>query len=76
MSFTITDQPTIINGIVHQVTAVNGMDRVMINNRLHDLGDQILKLRMQQDELVKMRNMIDDRNKFIEEDLFEMLFAS
>jgi hypothetical protein len=53
MSFTITDQPVIINGTEHQVTAVNGMDRVLINNKLHDLGEQILKLRMQQDELSK-----------------------
>ena len=46
MSFIITDQPVIINGTEHQVTAVNGMDRVVINNKLHDLGDQIMKLRM------------------------------
>ena len=76
MSFTITDQPVIINGTEHQVTAVNGMDRVLINNRLHDLGEQILKLRMQQDELAQMRNVLDHHIKSKEEDLFEMFYAS
>ena len=76
MSFTITDQPVIINGTEHQVTAVNGMDRVLINNKLHDLGEQILKLRMQQDELAMMRNALDHHINSKEEDLFEMLFAS
>ena len=76
MSFIITDQPVIINGTEHQVTAVNGMDRVIINNKLHDLGEQILKLRMQQDELAMMRNVLDNHINSKEEDLFEMLFAS
>jgi hypothetical protein len=76
MSFTITDQPVIINGTEHQVTAVNGMDRVLINNKLHDLGEQILKLRMQQDELAMMRNVLDHHIKSKEEDLFEMFYAS
>ena len=75
MSFTITDQPAIINGTEHQVTAVNGMDRVLINNKLHDLGEQILKLRMQQDELVRMRNLIDQQHEETV-DLFKQLFAS
>ena len=76
MSFIITDQPVIINGTEHQVTAVNGMDRVLINNRLHDLGEQILKLRMQQDELAMMRNVLDHHINSKEEDLFEMFYAS
>ena len=76
MSFTITDQPVIINGTEHQVTAVNGMDRVVINNKLHDLGEQILKLRMQQDELAMMRNVLDHHIESKEEDLFEMFYAS
>jgi hypothetical protein len=76
MSFIITDQPVIINGTEHQVTAVNGMDRVVINNKLHDLGEQILKLRMQQDELAQMRNVLDHHIKSKEEDLFEMFYAS
>ena len=64
MTFTITEQPVIINGTEHQVTAVNGMDRVLINNKLHYLGDQILKLRMQQDELSQMRNVLDTHIEF------------
>ena len=76
MSFTITDQPAIINGTEHKVTAVNGMDRVLINNKLHDLGEQILKLRMQQDELAQMRNVLDHHINSKEEDLFEMFYAS
>jgi hypothetical protein len=43
----------------HLVTTVNGLDRVQINNKLHDIGDQIMKLRMQQHALVQMRNQID-----------------
>ena len=41
------------------IITVNGLDRVQINNKLHDIGDQIMKLRMQQDALVQMRNKID-----------------
>ena len=62
MSFTITDQPVIINGLEHLVTAVNGMDRVQINNKLHDIGDAILNLKMEQDRLVQMRNLIDQQH--------------
>jgi hypothetical protein len=41
------------------IITVNGLDRVQINNKLHDIGDQIMTLRMKQDELVQMRNEID-----------------
>ena len=75
MTFTITDQPVIINGIEHLVTAVNGFDRVQINNKLHDIGDQILKLRMQQDALVQMRDMIDRQHEETE-DLFAELYGA
>jgi hypothetical protein len=75
MSFTITDQPVIINGLEHQVTAVNGMDRVLINNKLHDIGDAILNLKMEQDRLVQMRNLIDRQHEETV-DLFAELFAS
>jgi hypothetical protein len=75
MTFTITDQPVIIGGIEHLVTAVNGFDRVQINNKLHDIGDQILKLRMQQDALVQMRNMIDRQHEETE-DLFAELYGA
>ena len=76
MTFTVTDKPQIINGIEHSVTAVNGMDRVEINNKLHDIGDQIMKLRMQQDTLVQMRNLIDQQIEIREmDDLFDELFG-
>ena len=76
MTFTVTDKPQIINGIEHSVTAVNGMDRVEINNKLHDIGDQIMKLRMQQDVLVQMRNLIDRQIEIREmDDLFDDLFG-
>lgn len=75
MSFTITDQPVIINGIEHLVTAVNGFDRIQINNKLHDIGDAILNLRMEQDRLVQMRNLIDQQHEETV-DLFKQLFAS
>jgi hypothetical protein len=55
----VIDQPRIINGTELMMMTVDGMDRVQINNKLHDIGDQILKLRMQQDALVQMRDMID-----------------
>lgn len=76
MSFTVTDKKQFINGIEHTVTAVNGMDRVEINNKLHDIGDQILKLKMKQDELVQMRNLIDRECEMREMgDLFDELFG-
>ena len=75
MSFTITDQPVIINGIEHLVTAVNGFDRVQINNKLHDIGEVILNLKMEQDRLVQMRNLIDRQHEEIG-DLFTELFVS
>ena len=73
LSFTITDQPVIINGIEHLVTAVNGFDRVQINNKLHDIGEAILNLKMEQDRLVQMRNLIDSENEKTD-DLFDEWF--
>ena len=73
MSFTVTDQPVIINGIEHLVTAVNGFDRVQINNKLHDIGDAILNLKMEQDRLVQMRNLIDRQHEETD-DLFDEWF--
>ena len=76
MTLTITDKNVIINGIEHTVTAVNGMDRVEINNKLHDIGDQIMKLKMKQDKLVQMRNLIDRECEIREMgDLFDELFG-
>jgi len=72
----ITDKTVTINGMEHTVTAVNGMDRVEINNKLHYLGDQILKLKMQQAELINARNLIDQHNKDLSlGDLFLEMFS-
>ena len=60
----------------HLVTTVDGLDRVEINNKLHHIGDQILKLKMEQDRLIQMRNMIDRKWETEEmEDLFDELFG-
>jgi hypothetical protein len=55
----IANQTRMINGMQHSVMTVNGLDRVEINNKLHDLNEKIMKLRMEQDTLVQMRNQID-----------------
>ena len=63
-------------GMPITVTTVDGLDRIQINNKLHDLGEQILKLRMEQDALLQMRNMIDaecDRREM--GDLFDEMFG-
>lgn len=73
---TITDKIITINGMKHTVTAVNGMDRVEINNELHYIGDEILKLRMRQNQLIEARNMIDQHNKDLSlGDLFLEMFS-
>lgn len=59
----ISDKKVTINGLQHTVTAVDGMDRVEINNKLHHIGDQIMKLRMEQDRLINMRNKLDQQIK-------------
>ena len=71
----VIDQPRIINGKEHLVTTVNGFDRVQINNKLHDIGEVILNLRMEQDRLVQMRNLIDLECEKTD-DLFNELFGS
>ena len=69
----VIDQPRIINGKEHLVTTVNGFDRVQINNKLHDIGDAILNLKMEQDRLVQMRNLIDRQHEKTD-DLFNEWF--
>jgi hypothetical protein len=64
---TVIDQPRIINGKEHLVTTVDGLDRVEINNKLHDIGDAILNLKMEQDRLVQMRNLIDRQHEETDE---------
>jgi len=76
MTHVIADRTTISQGMPITVTTVDGLDRIEINNRLHHLGDQILKLKMQQDELMQMRHMIDSENDRREaNDLFDELFG-
>jgi len=76
MTHIIADRTTISQGMPITVTTVDGLDRIEINNRLHHLGNEILKLRMLQDELVQMRNMIDFENERRESgDLFDELFG-
>jgi hypothetical protein len=76
MTFTVTVKPQIINGMEHTITAVNGLDRVEINNKLHHIGDQLMKLKMEQDALIQMRNLIDRQNEMSEmNDLFDEMFG-
>jgi hypothetical protein len=72
----ISERTTMSQGMPITVTTVNGMDRIQINNKLHKLGDQLLKLKMQQQALIEMRNQIDHQNEIIEMgDLFDELFG-
>jgi hypothetical protein len=65
-----------INGMEHLVTTVNGLDRIQINNKLHDIGDQIMKLKIKQDVLVQMRNQIDRECDIQEMDsLFDQMWG-
>jgi hypothetical protein len=73
---TISERTTMSQGMPITVTTVNGMDRVQINNKLHEIGDQLLKLKMQQQHLVEMRNQIDRQNEMSEMgDLFDDIFG-
>ena len=72
----VSEKPQTINGMEHMVTTVNGLDRVEINNKLHHLGDQLMKLKLEQDQLIQMRNMIDRQNELSEmNDLFDEMFG-
>jgi hypothetical protein len=76
MTHIITERTTMSQGMPITVTTVDGLDRIQINNKLHDLGEQILKLRMEQDALLQMRNMIDAENDRREMgDLFDEMFG-
>jgi hypothetical protein len=72
----ISERTTMSQGMPITVTTVNGMDRIQINNKLHKLGDQLLKLKMQQQALIEMRNQIDRQNEMMQMgDLFDELFG-
>jgi hypothetical protein len=76
MTHIISERTTMSQGMPITVTTVNGMDRIEINNKLHEIGDQLLKLKMQQAALVEMRNQIDRQNEMIEMgDLFDEIFG-
>jgi hypothetical protein len=72
----VSEKPQIISGMEHMVTTVDGLDRVEINNKLHHLGDQLMKLKMEQNHLIQMRNMIDRQNEMSEmNDWFDEMFG-
>ena len=72
----IAERTTMSQGMPITVTTVNGLDRVEINNKLHKLGDQLLKLKMEQQALIEMRNQIDHQNEMREMgDLFDEMFG-
>jgi hypothetical protein len=76
MTHIISERTTMSQGMPITVTTVNGMDRIEINNKLHDIGDQLLKLKMQQNALIEMRNRIDRQNEMREMgDLFDEMFG-
>jgi hypothetical protein len=76
MTHIISERTTMSQGMPITVTTVNGMDRIEINNKLHEIGDQLLKLKMQQNALVEMRNQIDRQNEMREMDnLFDEMFG-
>ena len=76
MTHIISERTTMSQGMPITVTTVNGMDRIQINNKLHEIGDQLLKLKMQQAALVEMRNQIDRQNEMSEMgDLFDDIFG-
>ena len=76
MTHIISERTTMSQGMPITVTTVNGMDRIEINNKLHDIGDQLLKLKMQQNALIEMRNQIDRQNEMREMgDLFDEMFG-
>jgi len=73
---TVTLQPRKINNMVHDVLTVDGMDRVQINNRLHYISEELMKLRNTQQALIAMRNQLDRHNEAQEmDDLFDEMFG-
>ena len=76
MTHIISERTTMSQGMPITVTTVNGMDRIEINNKLHEIGDQLLKLKMEQNALVEMRNQIDRQNEMREMgNLFDEMFG-
>ena len=62
-----------INNNEYELSSVNNLTRVEINNRLHYIGDQILNLAMKQNELVKMRDLLDTQHEDVT--LYDEMFG-
>jgi hypothetical protein len=74
---TVEMQPRKINNTVYDVPTVDGMDRCQINNRLHYINEEMLKLRNTQQALIAMRNQLDRHNEAQEmDDLFDEMFGN
>ena len=54
MTHIIADKSVLINGMIHTVTAVDGLDRVDINNQLHYLNVEMDKLKANR-QVIAMR---------------------
>jgi len=73
---TVTMQPRKINNTVYDMPTVDGMDRCQINNRLHYINEEMMKLRNTQQALIEMRNQLDRHNEMQEMDnLFDDMFG-
>ena len=74
VTFTLGTKLVTINNTEYELSSVNNLTRVEINNRLHYIGDQILNLAMKQNELVKMRDLLDTQHENV--DLYAEMFGS
>jgi hypothetical protein len=74
MTLTLGTKLVTINGDECEFSTVNNLTRVEINNRLHYIGDQILNLAMKQNELVKMRDLLDTQHEDV--DLYDEMFGA
>lgn len=73
MTLTLGTKLVTINNTDYELSAVNNLTRVEINNRLHYIGDQILNLAMKQNELVKMRDLLDTQHEVV--NLYDEMFG-
>ena len=74
MTFILGNKLVTINGDECELSTVNNLTRVEINTRLHYIGDQILNLAMKQNELIKMRDLLDTQHEDI--DLYDEMFGA
>ena len=70
----------VINNMEHKVITVDGLDRVEINNKLHELNEKLMWLKTEQMALVSMRDAIDRQCEMKEraesaDDLFAEMFG-